>query len=373
MANIVLELPTLYKKASTGKTQQWRIWVEEEENSEQALGVIMIEQGQTDGKKQTYREEIRVGKNLGKSNETTALEQAKLEAQAKWTKQKDRKHYGLTVEESAAKRDVAPMLAHTYQDERDKVVWEGAIVQPKLNGHRCLAFKDETGVRLISRQGKPIETLPHIVEELQRFMEEGDTWDGELYVHGVKLNTVGSWIKKKQPDSAKVEYHVYDNVLDRPFRDRMLVSWMDQADEGCVKSVPTHDAVDEKRLYALRDLFIANGYEGAILRHGPKPYESGKRSDSLLKVKKWHDGEFKIVGVQEGTGTHKGMAVFTCVTPEGHEFGVISPGTHEEKREFWNNRDSYIGKMLTIEYAEMTSTDKPVPFHPKALQIREDV
>src|SRR5277367_1861233 len=69
-------LPTLYKRASTGKIQIWMIGVEK--------STIITVHGQLDGKSQRTEDVIKEGKNIGKSNETTAAEQALAEATSKW-------------------------------------------------------------------------------------------------------------------------------------------------------------------------------------------------------------------------------------------------------------------------------------------------
>ena len=51
-----------------------------------------------DGKQQEAHDLITVGKNHGQKNETTPQQQAIAEAKAKWEKQRNRRHYGLTVE-----------------------------------------------------------------------------------------------------------------------------------------------------------------------------------------------------------------------------------------------------------------------------------
>ena len=75
------KLPILYKEARTGKLHSWQIWTK---------GPDMIEEyGTVDGAK-TENHRTCVGKNIGKSNETTPVEQAKFEAAAKWTKKQDK-------------------------------------------------------------------------------------------------------------------------------------------------------------------------------------------------------------------------------------------------------------------------------------------
>lgn len=34
--------------------------------------------------------------------------------------------------------------------------------------------------------------------------------DGELYCHGVNLQTINSWVKKNRPESMQIKLHLYD-------------------------------------------------------------------------------------------------------------------------------------------------------------------
>ena len=78
----------LYQKTHTGKTQQWKIWVESKGNS--GSPEVWIEHGQTGGKKQLTHDVIQSGVNQGKANATTSLEQALLSMERKITKQKEK-------------------------------------------------------------------------------------------------------------------------------------------------------------------------------------------------------------------------------------------------------------------------------------------
>lgn len=75
----------LYQKTKTGKIQQWSIWVVKK--GESGYPEVHVEHGQTDGKKQTTFDVIKEGVNEGKSNATTAFEQAVLVMERKVTKQ----------------------------------------------------------------------------------------------------------------------------------------------------------------------------------------------------------------------------------------------------------------------------------------------
>ena len=363
--------PTLYKKTSTGKVQTWAVSVN---SNEDGHGVITVVQGQLDGKKQTYVETIKAGKNIGKKNETSPITQAEAEAAAEWTKKKDRRHYGTDIgaTESAAKREEAPMLALVYEKQAKKVDWSNAYGQPKYDGNRCLARNEGGEVTLWSRTGKPIESAPHIIDDLKRVTQPGDVFDGELYIHGMALSALRSLIAREQEGSAKLELRVYDMMTAEPYMERLNTLKCRAFDTAtALHLAPTVAVTSEADLMKFQRDCIAEGYEGAMLRWGNFGYEAGKRSSSLLKVKTFLTDEFVITKVSQGKGTFEGMAVFTCMAPTGHEFDVTSPGDLLEKAKHWKNRKLLIGKTLTVKYQNYTVTDKPVPFQPVAIAIRK--
>jgi len=289
------------------------------------------------------------------------------EAKAEWTKKRERKHYGLSVEESTGKQIEAPMLAQTYP--RSNIDWTHAYAQPKLDGNRCLARCTDGLITLWSRQAKQI-ILPHVVNFLNSIMQDGDVFDGELYLHGTPLNQIRSLIARPRTESEQLTYQVYDMVIPASFQERHALLRSRIKRNGDVALVDTCHIGNEATLMQYQADCIEVGYEGAMLRHGNAPYEPGKRSASLLKVKSFQESEFPILRVREGSGTHKGMAIFTCLC-HSNEFDVTAPGTHEEKRAQWFNRHLYPGKLLTVKYQALTSTDHPVPFLPVAIAVRE--
>jgi len=374
MSNLI-DLPPLFKRASGGAVQVWEVRVDPHDDG---TASIISRYGQVDGQKQEAVDHIKVGKNPGKKNETTATQQAIKEASAKWSKRLDRKHYGHTVEESDIKIAAAPMLAHPYDDHANKVDWTNKHhlhVQPKFDGHRCLAFcDDKMEITLYSREGVEIETTPHIVEQLHPIMYPGVILDGELYIHGMPLNKIASLIKRAQAGSENLCFMTYD-ISDpkKSFADRFQTlsqDYMDVSLEAPHIHLAKTQAVDSLgEADEFQAACLEAGYEGAMLRHGLSGYKPGKRSDGLLKMKTFVDDEFVIVGCKEGNASYEGMAIFECVTADGNKFDVTSPGTHEEKRAAWVARDSYMGKRLTVKYQFYTKTDAPVPFLPVAKSI----
>src|ERR1700677_3961813 len=117
-----MEFKTLYKKTSTGAIQYWEIYVLE--NPDHSKGYdIWTKYGQVGGKEQKTVDIILEGKNIGKANETSPLQQAKAEAEATWTKKKKSGY----VESIASAQDdetdalieggILPMLAHTFDKQ----------------------------------------------------------------------------------------------------------------------------------------------------------------------------------------------------------------------------------------------------------------
>ena len=360
--------PVLFKKTSGGKIQMWQIGVTPLSGNK---ALIMVMHGLVDGKKQSSPETISEGKNAGRRNATTPFQQAFLEAQSAWVEKLERKHYGLTVEESAQKRAIAPMLAQSYDKHMKKVDWANAFTQPKLDGNRCHAVRNGKTIELITREGLTVETCPHIQDRLLSLMPDKQTWDGELYVHGTVVTSLNSLLRRAQEDSAKVEFHLYDVVLPLSFAERNIELLRHiTKDQGPIKLVDTIRVVDAESLMSHQVEFIEAGFEGAMLRYGSAGYEAGKRSYSLLKVKNFADAEFKVIGCKKGRGKYEGLAIFQCETAVGNPFDVTAPGTLDSKRQYWTDREKYIGKMLTVKYAGYTQTERPVPFHPVAKAFR---
>jgi DNA ligase-1 len=380
-----MRLATLYKKASTGKIQEWSIWAGGDNDSAQ----IVTTYGVVGGKLQTASETIREGKNIGKANETNPYEQACLEAQAQWEKKKKNKGYVESIEAAqAGERDASvlggidPMLAHKYSDHAAKIVWP-AYVQPKLDGHRCIAIIENGACTLWSRQRKPILSMPHIVAELERLFKlhvnSTIILDGELYNHDYHDNfeELTRKIRPKAPvDGHKiVQYWVYDAVTGDTFTDRMakVLDALDAEFYGelkYVKIVPTSYAKDESEVTGLLTYWLAKNFEGVMVRNAASNYKNG-RSYDLQKVKEFQDAEFEIVDVVPGKGHMLDKGVFVCKTPEGKEFKAKMVGKLDELRKYLDNKDAYIGKMLTVKFQKYSAEN--IPVFGVAMRVREDV
>lgn len=372
----MITLPTLFKKTSTGAIQEWSIRVEG--------STITTTYGQVGGAMQEASDTLSEGKNLGKANATTAAEQAVKEAEARHLKQK-KKGYVLTQEAAAAgevdqviEGGFKPMLAAVWGDYADTLDFSlGLGVQRKLNGHRCIATAEGGKVSLWSRTRKRITSMPHIAAELEEVYRAlgADNWfpDGELYLHGMTFEDLTRFIRHEQPQPGhgKIEYHVYDMVSPDGFRARssQLAGILEKTSRVKVVFVPTYFVGDAAEVMALHKQFRGEGYEGTIGRQCGTGYEH-KRTQQLLKLKDWMDGEFVAKRVEESRGKYAGTAKrVVCALSDGREFIASMSGSIESLRDLYNNPEKILNRPVHVTYFSLTADG--IPLFPVGEYVRD--
>lgn len=355
---------TLYRK-NVNSMGYWSIWGEN--------GVLHIEHATVLGGSPVHHtEDVPVGKQ-GRSID----EQLMSRIDSRISRMLD-KGYKPTIEEAENNSGtnqiglLRPMLAQPI-DKVSSIDWSGAVQQKKLNGHRCMITRQGLEVIAYSRQGKPIPAIRHILEAVGPRIPDGETIDGELYVHGQRLQTIASWVKAEQPNTALVNFVAYDLVGKYSYVDRHqelaeIVKGCETSVAGKVLLLPYEPAIDLEHIVKRRDQVIAAGFEGMMLRLHGRPYQVGIRSSSLIKVKKFQDAEFEVIDV---VPSEKNWGICVCKLDNGRTFKTSAPGSVEEKAEVLRNKGKYIGRMLTVEYAELT--EDGIPFHCSATGWREDI
>jgi DNA ligase-1 len=404
---LIESLPILYGTEKNGKTRVWiaKIYLKGKSKSAQAQAeasaFATIEHGQLDGKLQLTIREYTEGKNIGKKNETTPLQQCIAETKRKWTDKHEKESYQETIQDEASASASAPdqpakkyfpMLAHTFEPttttaKKNNIVFP-CFVQPKLDGLRCIMYRDPiTGdLHCQSRTGAYFDTMDHIKTSLAPVFAKHPQLilDGELYTTEIPFEELAGLIKKKKltlndKDRLRaIEYHIYDIVDEtKPFEDRHAMIRKIFAQNAAsrmasphatstsdhlpqfIRLVPTTEAKTPADFKALFSEFIETGYEGIMLRNKKGMYRCNYRSHDLQKYKEFLEDEFPIVGFTQGDGRDKGTIIWICVTKEGKEFSVRPRGTMEHRRKLFQTGEKYVGKKLTIIYQELTEEGKP--------------
>lgn len=268
---MINHLMTLYKRGRDS-ILEWNIKIEQINNKVN----LFMSYGLMDGKQVIrYQNNIK-GKNKGKVNETTSLEQAQLEAQSKINlKLKEgyisidsllvndeikKDHYDSSISLKsfldkylpAYNTDVngneIPMKCQQYYrdgkeftdptgkvwDKRkyylltnptapvtanDLVINFPCFIQPKVNGVRAF-IKLVNGKAVIFSKKGLIYNLPHISTWLENnkelFNYEGQDviLDGELYIPGYSLQSISSAVKAWQIESLNVMFYLFDIAIE---------------------------------------------------------------------------------------------------------------------------------------------------------------
>jgi DNA ligase-1 len=448
--SVVHSFPKLYAIDKNGKIKVWTAAVlQPTDKNAVAAGyaTARITHGYIDGKQQVSLRDYNVGKNIGRSNETTPLAQCIAETRRKWTDKKEKEAHTETkpADYGEGYGDISggwcgagagddgdsdgdcdasdtgpflPMLAQTFNpadaataataSKKKKVITFPCFVQPKLDGLRCVSYATRRvpgggnntapAVALQSRTGAFFTGLPHIAAALRPYLLQHPSVviDGELYTDQMPFEELAGLIKKKKITDSdverlkKVKYHVYD-IYDRvqhdmPYSERMGVLASAVRRCGCIANDTFHSGgmsanhrvlrsdteaaavvvlVRTEKVAALSDFrrlfaeFVEAGYEGIMLRNAAGVYRANYRSNDLQKYKEFMEDEYRIIDFKEGEGRDAGAVIWVCETADGKEFSLRPRGSIEQRREWFNDGESYIGKYVTVIFQELTEDGKP--------------
>ena len=351
-----------------GDIKSWCIAVLEDNS-----GVfISIKHGKLGGKLTEKIEYIKEGKQ-GRS----LIQQAISQAEARVKKNIDKGYR--ENKDDLGSLDVLAMLAADYRKQGHRIEYPcyGSV---KYDGVRALAKKRNGIVTLESRTSQPYD-IPHLTRILDIHMQDGDIWDGEVYVHNYELQDIVSAVKRTDPEKEiakakraydkddseqneaavieailvgelrqKLQFHIFDVVSDKPFSERV-----EDLDELCgipVVSpciqiteygyIGSEEAMKEHHKWA-----VSNGYEGSMLRNFSGLYESGKRSASLQKYKSYLDSEFIILDV---VPDKQGNGVFICQNDLNNLTFQVVMGSMAERLSALDSKEEFKGKHLTVQY-----------------------
>lgn len=342
-------------------------------------GHLVIQFATKEGGKVSEKRVPIVGKNIGRSNETSPKTQAILEAQSRVSKQLDK---GYVEDKADAALPITDASGNKKPMKAQKVLeveiddWDNVYMQPKLDGHRCTW----QNYQLFSGNGKPIN-LPHVVEAIYAQGLQDLPLDGELYLHGISLQAIGSLVKKPRAESLQLSFHIFDLMLNVPFAERHVklaqamgkqpFSSTSGEQPGVLRLVSTVKVDNEPAAAEMHRIYMAQEYEGSVRRWGLVGYEDGKRSKYTLKGKDMDDDEYEVIGYKEGTPYadiingkvvrtwHVPVWLFSMGRGTNRTFEATCYGTKEAKDAEWQDRDNRVGKMRTVRHFGFTPAGIP--------------
>jgi bifunctional non-homologous end joining protein LigD len=221
----------------------------------------------------------------------------------------------------------APTLA-TLTDRRFSD--PGWIFERKFDGMRCLAFRDGTRVRLLSRNRKPLNgTYPELVDALAaqqttRFVVDGEVvaFEGRHTSFARLQGRLGITDPKVAAASKiRVFYYLFDllhldgkSTVDVPLmqRKRLLRNAIKFSDP--LRNTP-HRVADGMAAYRAA---CDRGDEGVIAKLADSEYDAG-RSPDWLKFKCVRDQEFVIGGFTGPKGSRVGLGALLLGYYDGRD------------------------------------------------------
>lgn len=223
---------------------------------------------------------------------------------------------------------IEPMKATLTDTRFSDPEW---VFEPKLDGERCIAFKDKTRVRLLSRNQKTIEmSYPEVADALAEQPIERMILDGEIVAFDGDVPSFSRLQRRMhvadRSRAIATGVDVFFYVFDLMYLDGYLLTGVRLSERRRLleKSVEGRDPIrivdqvkrDGEEMY--RDMCARPGWEGVIAKRTSSHYVRA-RSKDWLKFKCSKEQEFVIGG-------------FTAPQGQRERFGALLVGYYEEGR-----------------------------------------
>jgi bifunctional non-homologous end joining protein LigD len=228
---------------------------------------------------------------------------------------------------------VAPMLATLTEKYFSRERW---IFERKLDGIRCLAFRDGRHVRLLSRNKLSQNTaFPIVVDALAEQPSKDFVIDGEIVAFDRGITSF-SRLQQRGRNRVAVFYYVFDvmhidgrRTTSMPLRERKELL------RGAIDFSPralrftTHRATHGERYL---DEACSKGWEGLIAKNGEAEYQH-RRSPDWLKFKCVNEQELVIGGYTDPKGSRAGFGALLLGYYEGKALkyaGLVGTGFSQQ-------------------------------------------
>jgi len=268
------------------------------------------------------------------------------------------------------------MLAESWEENKEFLTDKEFIVSMKLDGVRAVLIFDGDTPVFYSRGGRVIADLVELSAEVMA-LNPDYVYDGELLLtnppdtmKAAEIYRATVKITASDGEKRGVDFNVFDRVLKVDFMNG-------RSDEGAysrktnlekeLKKIKSEHLIplgilykgsDTAQIPVLMDKYTANGEEGLMINPSDSPYEC-KRTKNLLKVKKFHTADVRVLSMEEGTGANKGKlgAVHVqFIGPDGGKYTCkVGSGFKQDERElYFANPDEIVGKIIEIGYFELS-------------------
>ena len=277
------------------------------------------------------------------------------------------------------------MRCAVYSKKTANKVKFPAILQVKADGTFRNIVVQDGEVTFITRSGE-INIYPGFRENFMNLAN--GVYIGELLVEGYSNRAeANGLINSDNPPVDKMYVQLWDYLsLDefkegkskRPYIERYKSLQVFVPELTSKISIIKTEKVDNiQEALKIVSVWMNEGLEGGVLKDLQAPFKNGT-SQLQLKLKLCIDCEMRITGFTKGTiGTSRekyfGAIVFE--NDEGTIKGQCSGFSEKQLKEFHSKRDELIGKVMTVEFNDLTKSktnDYYALSHPRFIEVRND-
>ena len=332
--------PTLYEN-----NRYWNIYISVDNLGR---GFIWTQYGKKDGKETVSPpRQIEYQKKLSPQKMYDKIYQL---AETKW---KNKQKLGFSTSSIKKTPTIIPMKTHNFTKSSHRISYP-AFVQVKYDGYRALSHLDKK--TMISRQGKPLQHIDHIIKEIKLLGTHPNLYlDGELFlstgIHQLKSLISGSNSSK---NTTQIQYYIFDLLdttqMDMGFKDRWqkLQKLFKNHNFKYLKLAETYIVHSKKEVEKYLHTFLAQGHEGLVVRNLIGPYKLKSRSMNVQKLIEVKRGIFEIVGYKESSRKQVVWEIKCQKSPK--TFWAMPMGTQEYRQKLLKDAKKYIGTNVQVKY-----------------------
>ena len=262
-------------------------------------------------------------------------------------------------------------LANKYREgmcDFDKDNW---YVSRKLDGVRCLGFIENNKITFYSRNGKVFTTLGKLEDDIFDHMPIGLSLvlDGELCIADEDGNedfaSIMKQIRRKNHTIENIKFFTFDYYTPEEFRkgvpsgEYYNTYWVHDCK---LVEMLEHSPINQAHPLYVYENCMPDHWEGLMLRQAGTVF---KRSNNLLKLKRFLEADYRVIGVTKGSkyiqGEENPCVASLVVQHRGFKVYVGSGLSDNERLDFYQNENRIIGKTITVQYFEETKDSLRFP------------